>query len=125
MSSTKYEAVIGEEERPPGSAGSNESSTRMTPESDSEDENDLEALEDEEGYELQELSKDRQKRRGKGARCLAGGQLQLGNGLPLRQELVSRSTAVMTQIKNLKLNIFMYKRCTSASRRGSAKARDA
>jgi MFS family permease len=63
MSAAKYEPVKAEEERPPGSAGSNESSTRMTPESDSEDENDLDALEAEEGLELKELGKDGQRTR--------------------------------------------------------------
>ena len=61
MSFSKYEAVTGEEERPPGSAGSGESSTRMTPESDSEDEHDLDDLEETGGYELQDLGKERHK----------------------------------------------------------------
>lgn len=73
MSTAKYEPVTGEEERPPGSAGSNESSTatRLTPDSDSEDEGDLNDLEAEEGLELKELGKDghraRQQRRDTGA----------------------------------------------------------
>ena len=63
MSSAKYAPVTGEEtspaeERPPGSAGSHESSTRMTPASDSEGEDGLDALEAEEGLELKELGKD-------------------------------------------------------------------
>ncbi|KAK3721072.1 hypothetical protein LTR37_003362 [Vermiconidia calcicola] len=62
MSPAKYEAVTGEEEPPPGSSGSNESSTgtRLTPESLSDDDNDLEDLEAEEGLELKELGKDGQ-----------------------------------------------------------------
>ena len=64
MSETKYEPVKAEEEeRPPGSAGSNESSTRMTPESDSEDEEGLDDLEAEEGLELKELGKNGQRPR--------------------------------------------------------------
>ena len=57
MSTAKYAPVKGEEERPPGRAGSNESSTQMTPESDSESEDGLDALEAEEGLELKELGK--------------------------------------------------------------------
>lgn len=64
MSQAKYAAVKAEEEeRPPGSAGSNESSnaTRLTPESDGEDGQNLEDLVVEEGYELKELGKGRDK----------------------------------------------------------------
>jgi MFS family permease len=52
--STKFEAVSAEDDRPDsnGSTGS-----RLTPESDSEDNDALEGLEVEEGYELKELGK--------------------------------------------------------------------
>ena len=59
MSASKYEKVTGEEE-PARSPGSNESSTRMTPESDSEDDHALDALEAEDGLELKELNKNGQ-----------------------------------------------------------------
>lgn len=57
MSSAKYGPVTTQEDgRPPGSSGSNGSSTHLTPDSDSEEENDLDDLEAEEGLELTELS---------------------------------------------------------------------
>lgn len=61
MSAPKYEPVHVEEEKPPGSAGSAESSnegTHLTPDSDSDDGQDLDNLENEEGLELKELRKD-------------------------------------------------------------------
>ena len=74
MSSAKYEAVVGEEERPSGSAGSNGSSggTRMTPDSDSDDEHDLEVLEADEGLELKELGKNGRRHRSDGDQALSG-----------------------------------------------------
>ncbi|KAF2488098.1 major facilitator superfamily domain-containing protein [Neohortaea acidophila] len=58
MSSTKYEPVKAEDELPPGSAASNESSANMTPDSDLDDEeDDLEGLEYEEGVELRDFDK--------------------------------------------------------------------
>ena len=67
MSSAKYTAVKGDEERPPGSSGSNdESSARLTPDSDSEGEDDIEELEAEEGIQLTELRKNgRESRHGR------------------------------------------------------------
>lgn len=63
MSASKYEPVKGREERPPpGSAGSDES-THLTPESDSEGEDELDDLEAEEGLELKELGRDGQRAR--------------------------------------------------------------
>ncbi|KAK5165135.1 uncharacterized protein LTR77_009232 [Saxophila tyrrhenica] len=57
--SAKYEPVSEGEERPPGSAGSNDSfsGTHLTPESDSDDDDELEHLEAGEGYELKSLPK--------------------------------------------------------------------
>ncbi|KAK5687455.1 hypothetical protein LTS10_001593 [Elasticomyces elasticus] len=58
MAGSAYQAVDTEEEKPPSSGSSQESSlpARFTPEGDSEDDgDDLEELEAEEGYELREL----------------------------------------------------------------------
>ncbi|KAK3065903.1 hypothetical protein LTR53_017906, partial [Teratosphaeriaceae sp. CCFEE 6253] len=59
MAAATYQPVRGDEEKPPGSAGSSqESSTsaRFTPETASDDEaDDLGDLEAKEGYELEDL----------------------------------------------------------------------
>lgn len=60
MASAKYEPVAGEDDRPATSIGSDETSTHLTPDSDSEDDFALGELEVEEGYELRPLNKDGQ-----------------------------------------------------------------
>lgn len=75
MSFPKYEPIKAEAEKPHGDSGSAESSSRLTPDSDSEDEQALEDLEDEDGLELKELGRHvRNRTRGEGAGVGADGE---------------------------------------------------
>lgn len=60
MASSKYAALAGEDERPTPSNGSDETSTHLTPDSDSDDDIALGELEVEGGYELRPLNKESQ-----------------------------------------------------------------
>lgn len=60
MASSKYAPVAAEDDRPPTSNGSDETSTHLTPDSDSDDDIALAELEVEGGYELRPLNKEGQ-----------------------------------------------------------------